>query len=278
MILLIAVGLASVVYAATPARQAARVTGPADHYILKIDAAMGGGQVTSHFSYCLAPNEGVTVSGTGTPADRLSWEGQFAVAPVAGGQLEVRGQVDTRFDRGDGNVHEQSAKPAVRTMPGQPATVVFGQLAQGKHQQKLEDNTIKLVLTPSLRCAAGVRLSSDAGAIAHVEAAAAEHVGAREYQLNMSIDLEHDDAKANHEKRVNVALCTAPGKPVSVKTHAMNVSARVTPVADGKLGVDLTVAEESGGTLAKAGLLGRPNELLHAGGPVPTVIHATPST
>lgn len=53
----------------------------------------------------------------------------------------------------------------------------------------------------------------------------------------------------------------------AVNTHAMNILTRVTPEAYGKLGIELTVADESGATLAKARLLGHPNDLLHAGGP-----------
>lgn len=265
IVVLIAAGLVSAVYAATPAPQATAVTGSADHYTLKIDASMSGDQDTSHFSYCLAPGEYATASGTGTPADKLSWKGRFTVAPAPNGQLLIRSQVDTRFDRGHGNVHAQSAKPVVRTAPGQAATVQFGQVIQGTHESALEDNTIKLVLTPSPGCEAGAHMNNVAEPPAH--AATADNAGAREYQLNMSIGMTRDDGKATRDQRVNMALCMGPGKPASVKAHGLNVSTRVAPDADGKLGIDVTVADESGKTLAETRLLGRPNELVHAGGP-----------
>jgi hypothetical protein len=98
-------------------------------------------------------------------------------------------------------------------------------------------------------------------------AATADNAGAREYQLNMSIGMTRDDGKATRDQRVNMALCMGPGKPASVKAHGLDVSTRVAPDADGKLGIDVTVADESGKTLAETRLLGRPNELVHAGGP-----------
>jgi beta-lactamase regulating signal transducer with metallopeptidase domain len=263
-VVLIAVALVGAVYAATPAPQTTAVTGSADHYTLKIDASMSGDRDTSHFSYCLAPGEYATASGTGTPADRLSWKGRFAVAPAPNGQLLIRSQVDTRFDRGHGNVHAQSAKPVVRTAPGQAATVQFGQVTQGKHEGGSEDNTIKLVLTPLPGCEAGV--STNPVVEPPERAATADNAGAREYQLNMSIGVTRDDGKASRDRRVNMALCMGLGKPASVNAHGLNVSTRVTPGGDGRLGIDVTVADESGKTLAETRLLGRPNELVHAGG------------
>jgi hypothetical protein len=227
---------------------------------LTIDAVMGGGDHASHFSYCVTPNQYVMANGTGKPADKFSWHGRFAIAPVANGQLEIRSQVDTQFDRGAGNMHTQSAKPVVRTLPGQSATVQFGQVVRGKDQSSLEDNTIKLVLTPSPGCAAGTGVS---GAVA---APGRARAGDLEYQLNLSIDLSNDQAGATHDKRVNLAVCTGLDQPASVRSHAMNISTKVSPAAGGKLGIELTVADESGATLAKSRLLGRPNELLHAGG------------
>ena len=82
----------------------------------------------------------------------------------------------------------------------------------------------------------------------------------------MSIGMTRDDGKASRDRRVNMALCVGLGKPASVKGHGLNVSTRVTPGVDGRLGIDVTVADESGKTLAEIRLLGRPCELLHAGG------------
>lgn len=148
----VAIGMVGAVYATTPSPQAKTGDGITDHYTLKIDVAMAGHPDSMHFIRCLKPGEYTELSGTDT--SKLSWQGRFAVSPVAGGQLEVSTQVDTRFDRGGGNVRTQSAKPIVRTMPGQQANIVFGQIVDGKHLEnvKLENNTIKIGVTPSLGC------------------------------------------------------------------------------------------------------------------------------
>ena len=150
LVALTAVGLSGLVYAATPSPQAA--TGTADHYTLKIDAVMGGRPGSRQLSYCLRPNEYVDVNGADSATGKFTWKGRFAVAVAAKGQIEIRSQIDTRFDRGNGAVREESGKPIVRTMPGQQATIVFGQIMEGKQHEKLEDNTIKLAMTPSIGC------------------------------------------------------------------------------------------------------------------------------
>jgi len=148
----LAIGMAGAVYATTPSPQAKTGDGFSGHYTLKIDVAMGGHPDSMHFIRCLKPGEYTELSGTDT--SNLSWRGRFAVSPVTGGQLEVSTQVDTRFDRGGGNVRTQSAKPIVRTMPGQQASIVFGQIVDGKHLEnvKLENNTIKIGVTPTMGC------------------------------------------------------------------------------------------------------------------------------
>jgi beta-lactamase regulating signal transducer with metallopeptidase domain len=150
-----AIGAAGIAYAAAPSSQPKIGSGMSDHYTLKIDVAMGGRPDSMHFTRCVKPGTYTDVSGTDTSS--LSWQGRFAVSPAADGQLEVSAQVDTRFDRGGGNVRTQSAKPVVRTKPGQQATVVFGQVVDGGHPEnvKLQDNTVKIVLTPSRGCESG---------------------------------------------------------------------------------------------------------------------------
>jgi hypothetical protein len=106
-------------------------------------------------------------------------------------------------------------------------------------------------------------------------AATADNAGAREYQLNMSIGMTRDDGKATRDQRVNMALCMGPGKPASVKAHGLNVSTRVAPDADGKLGIDVTVADESGKTLAETRFLGRPTNWCTQAAQVPTITPAT---
>ena len=160
LVLLLAVSVAGVVYAATPSQATWTSETLSDHYTLKIDVAMGGHPDSMHFTSCVKRGEATQVSGT--DGDKLSWNGSFAVSPVAGGQLEIRSQVDTRFDRGGGNVRTQSAKPIVRTMPGQLATIVFGQVTGGGPvgNKQREDNTIKIGVTPSVGCDKGTLAST----------------------------------------------------------------------------------------------------------------------
>lgn len=186
LLAVLAIGVAGAVYASTPSPQANVGGGISDRYTLKIDVAMAGHSDSMHFIRCLKPGEYAELSGT--DASKLSWQGRFAVSPEASGQLEISAEVDTRFDRGGGNVRTQSAKPIVRTMPGQQASIVFGQVVDGGPQQsgKLEDNTINIALTPSMGCD-GESLSSAAaqpGTISlklkNVSArAAAEYVAAK---------------------------------------------------------------------------------------------------
>jgi hypothetical protein len=113
-----------------------------------------------HFTSCLKPGEYNRLNGSDGSA--LSWRGRFAVSPAAGGQLQVDADVDTRFDRGDGKVRTRSAKPIVRTMPGQQASIVFGQVTEGRHQAdaKRQDDTIRIGVTPSIGCAAATSASA----------------------------------------------------------------------------------------------------------------------
>lgn len=152
LLVCLAISVTGAVYASAPSTQVKTDNGMSDHYTLKIEVAMRRHLHPMHFTRCLKSDEYTDVSGSDTPA--MSWQGRFAVVPAAKGQLEVRTQIDTRFDRGGGNVRTQSGKPIVRTMPGQQATIVFGQIIDGRHLAgaKLEDSTIKVGLTPSLGC------------------------------------------------------------------------------------------------------------------------------
>ena len=148
----VAVGLAGTVYAAAPSPQAKTGDGLRDHYTLQIDVAMGGHADSMHFMRCLAPGAYTEVSGTDTSS--MSWDGRFEISPIADGQLEIRSQVDTRFDRGAGKIRKQSAKPVVRTTPGRQATIEFGEVVDDRHLGggTRQDNTIRIRLTPSLGC------------------------------------------------------------------------------------------------------------------------------
>ncbi len=149
LVVALAIGVTGAVYAATPVPSAKAGQVRADRYTLKVHVDQPDAM---EFTRCLKPNEYSDVSGVNSAA--MSWKGRFAVTPAAKGQLEIRALLDTRFDNGDGKVRAQSARPIVRTMPGQQATIVFGQIVDGRHlaNAKLQDNTLKIGLTPSLGC------------------------------------------------------------------------------------------------------------------------------
>lgn len=153
-----AISVAGVVYATTPSPRTEAAGGMADRYTLKINAGMAGRPDSMHFTRCLKPGEPTTVNGIDT--DKLSWKAQFTVSPAAGGQLEIRSHIDTRFEGTGGYVRTQSAQPLVRTMPGQQAVIQFGQVDMRKHAGKPDGRTIKLSLTPTLGCSSGSLLSA----------------------------------------------------------------------------------------------------------------------
>ena len=150
-------GVAGAVYATTPSPQTEATGGMKDRYTLKIDVAMGGHADSMHFTRCVKP--GIPIQLSGIDGEKFSWQGSFAVSPVVRvrGQLEIRTQIDSRFERIAGNVRTMSGRPIVRTMPGQMATIVFGQVIDGTPPDttKLEDNTIKLGVTPLVGCGGG---------------------------------------------------------------------------------------------------------------------------
>lgn len=152
LLVCLSIGVAGTVYAAAPSPRAKTGDGLGDHYTLQIDVAMGGHADSMHFMHCLAPGAYTDVSGTETSS--MSWDGRFAVSPVADGQLEIRTQVDTHFVRDGGKIRTQSAAPIVRTTPGRQATIKFGEVVDDRHLGggTRQDNTIRIRLTPSLGC------------------------------------------------------------------------------------------------------------------------------
>jgi beta-lactamase regulating signal transducer with metallopeptidase domain len=264
-----AIGMVAAVYAATPSPQAKADAGISDHYTLKIDVAMAGHPDPMHFIRCLKPGEYTELSGTDT--SKLSWQGRFAVSPVAGGQLEVSAQVDTRFDRGGGNVRTQSAKPIVRTVPGQQANIVFGQIVDGKHLEnaKLENNTIKIGVTPSPGCrvseSATLRRESPQVATAG-RGVSASH---REYQLNTSIELTSNDGHADNVRRATLALCVNSGKTMTFKVHDWLLDVTPETEGDDRLRVDVLASDLEHRKLAQVSMHGQVNGMLHADGSSP---------
>ncbi|MFC4528502.1 peptidase M56 [Dyella halodurans] len=142
--------MVGMVYAATPTGAKGSGNGSSSSYMLKIDVALGGRPASNHLSQCLKPGESVSLNGS--DGDKSTWAGQFTVVPAEKGELEIRTKVDTRFEYSPGNIRSMSGQPIVRTMPGQLATIVFGEVVDGNHLEKLHDGTIKIELTPGVGC------------------------------------------------------------------------------------------------------------------------------
>jgi beta-lactamase regulating signal transducer with metallopeptidase domain len=149
---LLALVLAGAVYAATSSAPLKVQGDPAaaSRFTLKIDVTLGGKPASTHFTQCVARDKAVALSGTDSAG--ASWNGRFIVTPAAKGEIEIRTQVDTRFESASGHARTASAKPVVRTLPGQQATISFGQVSGQVHGGKSGDQTIRFDMTPSVGC------------------------------------------------------------------------------------------------------------------------------
>lgn len=263
-------GVASAVYATTPSPQTEAAGSMRDRYTLKIDAGMAGRPDSMHFTRCLKPGEPTTVNGSDT--HKFSWQGQFTVSPAAGGQLEIRSHIDTRFEETGGYVHTQSAQPIVRTMPGQQAVIQFGQVHLRKQAGKPDDRTIKVSLTPTPGCSSGTvrdggMVPAGKSGLVMARGAAADAVAApREYQLNLSVALATNLGRGENVRRANLALCTNAGKTATVKVHDWQID--VTPMPEGthRLRLDVHMSGADHQLIAQASLQGAVDGVMHAGG------------
>ncbi|WP_077512715.1 M56 family metallopeptidase [Rhodanobacter sp. B05] len=143
-ILLIAVGIASVVYAAIPAQQGASVMSHADRHTLKLELAVDGKPARLHATVCLKPDQYYQL--TETDIGQLPpWHGRFTVGPAEKGELEVRGELS-------GGSLAAPSYPKLRMLPGQKGTIQIGQQVHDKQGHVTEDHTIKIDVTPSIGC------------------------------------------------------------------------------------------------------------------------------
>ncbi|MBT2115397.1 M56 family metallopeptidase [Dyella sp. LX-66] len=133
------IAMAGVVYAATPAA-AARTAGAAHRYALQIDIGYDGEAPSTHMRQCL--KQGVPVQVSGSADGVPGWHASFAVVPVDGGLLEVRG------DLNGGNL-DHPVHPAVRTRPGEKATIQVGEV---NHSDPKASIGLRIDLTPRLGC------------------------------------------------------------------------------------------------------------------------------
>lgn len=143
-IALVAAGLASMVYAATPAQQATSMPGHVGYYTLKLTVAVDGQPARLHATTCLKPGGYYNV--TETDMGQLpAWHGRFTVVPAAKGELEVQAELS-------GGSLVAPSYPKLRMRPGQQGTIHVGQQLHDKQGHLAEDHTIKIDVTPSIGC------------------------------------------------------------------------------------------------------------------------------
>jgi len=147
VVLTVALAVAGSVYATTqpasPTKAAGSVS-PAQRYRLKLELGYGSEPPRYHGNMCLKPGEFVDL--TETNLGKLpTWHGRFTVVPAEHGQLEVQASMS-------GGPLAQPSYPKIRMLPGQQGTIQVGNKLADKAGKIVEDETIKIDLTPSVGC------------------------------------------------------------------------------------------------------------------------------
>lgn len=147
LVLGVALGMVGSVYAATqPVAGTSTVAtasmgGP---YTLKVAWNIGDKPSRLHATICLKPGQFYDMTETDT-GKLPPWKGRFTVVPAEHGQLEIRGTMS-------GGPLGQPASPVMRTRPGAMGVVQIGTRHDDKNGKIIEDDTIRIELTPSLGC------------------------------------------------------------------------------------------------------------------------------
>jgi len=135
------------VYATTQRALPAKAAGQANsapRYTLKLVLGVGSEPPRYHGTFCLKPGQFFDM--TNTNLGRLPpWHGRFTVVPAQHGQLEVQAAMN-------GGPLAEPANPRIRMLPGQLGTIQVGSKLAGKDGKVIEDDTIKIELTPSIGC------------------------------------------------------------------------------------------------------------------------------
>jgi len=92
---------------------------------------------------------------------------------------------------------------------------------------------------------------------------------AGQYQLDIQLALDHDDAKASHTRRFKVALCMAAGEAASLTTHGIAIDATTRPISGQRVGIDVAIRGKDGATPGRNHLVGTLTQPLQASGKVP---------
>lgn len=119
--------------------------------------------------------------------------------------------------------------------PVHPITERIAMLTLSPHHLAPRTTARIILLTLGLSVAGAVYAATGAApAVTH---------GAREYQVDMSIERAWDIDGKRHAERAVLALCMPAGKAGEVKVHDWSAKAAVTPQADGSLRVDINLAD-----------------------------------
>lgn len=142
-----AVAVAGSVYATTQPASPAKAAGqanPGQRYTLKLVLGFGSEPPRYHGNVCLKPSQFLDL--TETHLGKLPpWHGRFTVVPAAHGQLEVQATMS-------GGPLAKSSYPKIRMLPGQQSTIQVGKKLADKDGRVVEDDTIRIDLTPSIGC------------------------------------------------------------------------------------------------------------------------------
>jgi len=142
-----ALAMVGSVYATTqpvPAASTAGAAGVDGPYTLKVVWGIGDKPARLHATICLKPGQFYDV--TESDIGKLPpWHGRFTVVPAEHGQLEIRGTMS-------GGTLSQPSSPKLRVRPGELGVIQIGSRHVDKNGKVVEDDTIRIELTPSLGC------------------------------------------------------------------------------------------------------------------------------
>ena len=122
----------------------ARQADAAERYTLRLVLGVGSEPPRYHGTFCLRPGQFFDM--TNTNLGRLPpWHGRFTVVPAEHGQLEIQATMS-------GGPLAEPTHPRIRMLPGQQGTIQVGNKLAGKDGKVVEDDTIRIDLTPSIGC------------------------------------------------------------------------------------------------------------------------------
>jgi hypothetical protein len=143
VVLLVACSVYATTLPASPAAAAGQAD-PAPRYTLKLVIGIGSEPPRYRGSMCLKPGQLYDVTQGGL-AKQPPWRGRFTVAAGEKGMLEVRGTMS-------GGWLTKPVNPRLLLLPGQQGRIQMGVKHADKGGKLVEDDTIKVDLTPSIGC------------------------------------------------------------------------------------------------------------------------------